>query len=132
MTRILSLISIFQELENLRNISACLTIPKRFSNSLILDDLEPAARARSRSCVLSVASGKAERGRAQASLALLSLTHNLACGAIAHANDVHTMLHLIELATLCVEDVCHLSIRIHDNALNACSTCIADNNVGSK
>ena len=38
MTRILSLISINQEIENLRNISACLTIPKRFSNSLILDD----------------------------------------------------------------------------------------------
>ena len=129
MTRILSLISIYQEIENMRNISACLTIPKRFSNSLILDDLEPAARARSRSCVLSVASGKAERGRAQASLALLSLTHNLACGAIAHANDVHTMLHLIELATLCIEDIRHLSISIHDDTLNARSTCIDEDNV---
>ena len=56
------------------------------------------------------------------------LFDNLFRGAIAHADDVHTRLHLVELATLCVEDVCHLSISIHDDTLDARSTCITEDN----
>ena len=52
------------------------------------------ARARSRSCVLSVASGIAERGRPRASSGLRLLNHNLF--AVLH---VHALLGLDNLAT---------------------------------
>ena len=41
------------------------------------------------------------------------------------------MLHLIELATLCIEDIRHLSISVHDDTLDARSTCIGKDNASS-